>query len=391
MKTNMRVSLQLRLLPPLPRRRSLLLFALLLSHMNLSVAAPPAEQLQETAAAEPATETAAPIVAAIQRSLALLETASSGSAEQRKCFTCHSQAHPVIALAEARRRGFTIDQENFDRQIQHTAAHLDRGRSDYLEGRGQGGKSDTAGYALWTLQQGGFAASETIDPVVDWLRSQQQEPGNWKRSSDRPPSEASHFTTTYLALRALSHVAHQQHSSDTAERFARSRDWLIENTAADTEDRVFRLLALQLVQAGEDEISAAAAELLAKQLADGGWAQLDSLASDAYATGTALFALHRSGQLQTDQPAYQNGINFLLSTQREDGSWHVKSRSVPFQAYYETGFPHGKDQFISTSATAWATLALLLTQPEAGTPDAALGWHRSAPLGRGHFNFNTRG
>ena len=51
---------------------------------------------------------------------------------------------------------------------------------------------------------------------------------------------------------------------------------------------------------------------------------------------------------------------YLLKTQRADGTWYVKSRSKPFQPYYESGFPHEKDQFISIAASGWATAALAL-------------------------------
>jgi uncharacterized protein (TIGR03067 family) len=85
--------------------------------------------------------------------------------------------------------------------------------------------------------------------------------------------------------------------------------------------------------------------------------------SDAYATGTALVALHQAGSLPTTDPAYRRGVAFLLKTQQEDGSWLVRSRSKPLQPYYESGFPHGKDQFISSAASAWATTALALTCP----------------------------
>ena len=60
------------------------------------------------------------------------------------------------------------------------------------------------------------------------------------------------------------------------------------------------------------------------------------------------------------EAAYQRGLQYLLKIQLEDGSWHVSSRSKPFQPYYESGFPHGKDQFISCAATGWATWALTL-------------------------------
>jgi N-acyl-D-amino-acid deacylase len=110
------------------------------------------------------------------------------------------------------------------------------------------------------------------------------------------------------------------------------------------------------------------AELLKAQQVDGGWSQLDGMESDPYATATVLVGLIRSGQTDRQQPAYANGISYLVKHQTAQGSWHVKSRSKPFQKYFETGFPHKKDQFISTSATAWATIALLLALPsnEAG-------------------------
>ena len=103
-----------------------------------------------------------------------------------------------------------------------------------------------------------------------------------------------------------------------------------------------------------------AKKLLATQREDGGWSQLANLESDSYATGQALYALYETGQLQTDDTAFQNGISFLLKTQYEDGSWKVKSRSFPTVPFVYNGFPHEKDQFISAAGTNWATMALLL-------------------------------
>jgi hypothetical protein len=37
----------------------------------------------------------------------------------------------------------------------------------------------------------------------------------------------------------------------------------------------------------------------------------------------------------------------------------VRSRAIPIQPYFESGFPHGRDQFISAAAANWATTALL--------------------------------
>ena len=89
-------------------------------------------------------------------------------------------------------------------------------------------------------------------------------------------------------------------------------------------------------------------------------AHLPGGASDAYATGTALTVLCLAGGLPTDASAYQRGIRYLLQSQQADGSWHVVTRSKPVQPYFESGFPHGKDQFISVASSGWATTALIL-------------------------------
>jgi hypothetical protein len=94
---------------------------------------------------------------------------------------------------------------------------------------------------------------------------------------------------------------------------------------------------------------------------------LTTLETDAYATGQAMYALAMAGMLRTSDAAYQRGAAYLLRTQRPDGSWLVKSRSVPFQPYKESGFPHGKDQWISAAGTSWAALALTVPAQPAGS------------------------
>jgi mono/diheme cytochrome c family protein len=74
--------------------------------------------------------------------------------------------------------------------------------------------------------------------------------------------------------------------------------------------------------------------------------------------------LNTVGGVAVSDPAFQMGLRFLLRTQFEDGSWYVRSRAWPFQPHFESEFPHGKDQWISAGGTAWATMALLLTQPK---------------------------
>jgi N-acyl-D-amino-acid deacylase len=301
---------------------------------------------------------------AIERAIPLIESGSAGSAEQRTCFTCHNQALPVLALTEAQRQGFVIDEANLRRQLEHTLAHLERGKTNYLEGKGQGGKSVTAGYALWALKAGGHAADETTAAVTHYLLQEQRQAGRWSHPGTRPPSSGSDFTTTSVALRSLAAYGTAEQQPEIKSRIATVREWLVKTVPRDTEDPVFLLHALRSTEAGDDLLQQAAATLLCNQRDDGGWAQTDEMESDAYATGTVLVALVQANTLTIDNEQLQRGFKFLLDAQLDDGSWHVKTRAKPFQTYYESGFPHDKDQFISIAASSWATLALVLSLRE---------------------------
>ena len=101
--------------------------------------------------------------------------------------------------------------------------------------------------------------------------------------------------------------------------------------------------------------------------------------STAYATGKALYALQIAG-LPASDGEYERGVKFLLSTQEMDGSWFVKTRAMAFQPYFDTGFPHGYDQWISAAGTSWASMALSLASPVVKTDPIRLSTrHRTSP------------
>lgn len=300
---------------------------------------------------------------AIERSLPLIQKAMQGSLEQRShCFTCHHQGLGILTLVTAKSRGLSIDAGLLESQVQGAKGFLSKNKDRFLEGRGTGGEMDTAGYALWALSAANVPSDEVTSAVTNYLVKVQASSDHWKNSSDRPPSESSPFTSTYLSIRGLHAFGNADQQPAIEQRKARVKAWLVQTMAEDTEEQVFRLRALYLLAPGEPQTQLAAEILKKTQQEDGGFSQLPSGLSDPYATGSALVALHEAG-LPISDPAYQNGLRYLLKTQREDGSWYVKSRSVPFQTYYESGYPHGKDQFISMMAGCWSTMALALSLP----------------------------
>jgi hypothetical protein len=170
------------------------------------------------------------------------------------------------------------------------------------------------------------------------------------------------FTATALAVRSLRDFVPKERAREIEPRYARAREWLAKTPARSTEEKTFRLLGLAWAGAAKEDppVQQAIRTLLTDQRKDGGWGPTPALTSDAYSTGEVLVALHQAGGLSVSDPAYQRGVTFLLRMQEGDGSWFVRSRAVPFQPYFETGFPYGKDQFISAAATGWATMALTL-------------------------------
>jgi len=127
-----------------------------------------------------------------------------------------------------------------------------------------------------------------------------------------------------------------------------------------------KLMGLVWAKSAASAIAVQARRVKALQRADGGWSQTQLMASDAYATGQALAALRLAG-VPPSAHVYEKGVDYLLQTQREDGSWFVQSRGFGFQPYREYGFPHGRSQFISAAATSWAVMAL---SPAIDTPTA---------------------
>jgi len=305
------------------------------------------------------------IRSAVDRSLPLLIRGARGSMEQRRqCFTCHGQGAAIRALAAARSRGIAIDEAEFQANVGFVADFLGRNRPGYREGRGQGGRALTAGYALWALEEGGAPPGETTSAVAEYLLQYQRDRDHWEPDMPRPPSEKSFFTASYVALRGLKTFGTPEQQERIRDRTAQVGAWIRTTPPEETEDYVFRLWGLQLIGAAPDEIARGARDLVALRRGDGGWAQRLDLESDPYSTGTALVALHDAAEMPVTDPVYRRGLQFLLQAQLDDSSWHVVTRSDPIMTYFESGYPHDADQFLSMAAAGWATTALTYALPE---------------------------
>jgi squalene cyclase len=251
-----------------------------------------------------------------------------------------------------------VDELVARKQRQANADYLEAWRDRVLQGMGVPGEDVTVANMLFALAAEKHPADLTTDAMAHYLKNLQMPDGRWRHVGHRPPSESSDIELTALGLRALQAYAPKARRAEYDRAIWRAADWVRTAKAKTTTDWAFQLLGRAWAGDNQEAIRSAARSLLSLQRPDGGWGQIPSMASDAFATGQALYALHESGALAVTDPAYQRGMKFLLSTQLADGSWHVRSRTNPFQPHFESGFPHGRDQWISIAATNWSAVAL---------------------------------
>jgi N-acyl-D-amino-acid deacylase len=295
----------------------------------------------------------------IEKSIGLLQASGSEFSRTSGCTSCHHQYLPQIAFGMARERGIAFDEDAARRQSDATATLLNRVREDAVGNRDRiPDVPVSVSYALLSLSAGHHAADETTSAMARVIGAWQSDDGAfYPLPAMRPPIEASAVTATALSLRAL-----QLYGTSDEERVARAGRWLRTATPQTTEERAMRLLGLAWSKAPADDMRKSAEALLREQRSDGGWAQLAATETDAYATGQALVALQTAGHDVTST-AYRRGVAYLLRTQFPDGSWLVRSRTFPVQPLKESGFPHGKNQWISAAGTSWATMAIALALP----------------------------
>src|SRR5262249_53897572 len=309
----------------------------------------------------------AAVKTSVAKAIGLLQQSSLQFNRVSGCYSCHHQSLPQMALGIARTRGISVDETAARQQVEATIRVMKSVHISALENRDRiPDPPISVSYGLIGLAAEHYEADAITDAMTRVLAAWQSDEGAFHGlPAIRPPLEASSFAGTALSLRAL-----QLYGSGQDDRIARAAQWLRTSTPRTTEDRAMQLLGLAWAKAPADAVRSSMDALLAEQRQDGGWGQLPGLETDAYATGQALVALQTAGRAVTS-PDYQRGVALLVRTQLTDGSWLVRTRTFPVQPYRESGFPHGRNQWISAAGTSWATMALALSLPVASTVSQA--------------------
>jgi hypothetical protein len=223
-----------------------------------------------------------------------------------------------------------------------------------------GGQTDGPTWKLMALASERYPASPLTDAIVAYIAHNQRHDGAWWFGGiSRAPFEEGPMARTAMAIRVMQVFGTPAMKADLDFRIALARTYLANTKAATNDEAAMQILGLHWAGGSAAKVSALGNALAGAQHADGGWSQNRNLASDAYATGEALAALTETGIVAASGAVYQKGVKFLMDTQSADGSWYVRSRAPKFQPYFQSGFPHDHDQWISSAGTSWAVRALI--------------------------------
>jgi squalene-hopene/tetraprenyl-beta-curcumene cyclase len=261
--------------------------------------------------------------AAVQRSVSFIEEKGQWWIDEKNCSSCHRVGPMVWSLSAARQRGFTVS-EKLD-------AWIDWAVETYLAADDKGkvaGSGDKEGVAQVLLMldetNAKSVGGESLDRLARLIIDGQQADGSWKPggqlpSQKRPATETADVSTMWLALSLIG----RESVEGSVAAVNKATDRIKASPAGkSTEWYVSRLLVAQRAN-DSSAVQQMVEALRSQQNPDGGWGWLVGETSDALGTGMGLYALVRTGS-SADDATIQRAQQFLVATQRDEGSWAVK-------------------------------------------------------------------
>ena len=175
---------------------------------------------------------------------------------------------------------------------------------------------------------------------------------------------------------------------NTASPFDLAANWLANARSYNNEDRSWRVAGL--AWAGTNKAATAASRQRTPCRAASRW----RMVRPAHHAEHSL--RHRQKPCcapHCRSSRFQSGLSarsqMLLNTQQEDGSWYVQTRALGFQPWFDAGFPHGHNQWISAAGSNWAAMALAYALPESATQTASFS-QRSSPRAKSSLPSDNR-
>lgn len=308
----------------------------------------------------PEREKATAVKEAMDRGLAFLARDALAWKAEHNCSSCHHAALVVWAMNEARLRDNAPDET--------VLGDLTRWLTEAGEGKTGVKRPVEAPKALntkavyYALGLGSVtgrsdAEQEALDLLLRTVREDQTEDGSWVSWPETRPPIFGNSDETVTALASLALLPAVAAGNAPAKAAVDQGVAWLEKTETDDDPQSVALRLVLWTRLGRprEEWLPLVRRIQGRQREDGGWSQTAEGASDAWATGQALYALAHS-KLPDLEDAMARGRAFLWQTQRADGSWPMASRP-------QKPGDQGADSLIpiTGAGSAWAILGLSRT------------------------------
>jgi squalene-hopene/tetraprenyl-beta-curcumene cyclase len=294
----------------------------------------------------------------IDRGLAFLARDAMAWKDKHNCVSCHHAGLVIWSMREAKRRGHVVD-EPVLAELTRWVAESGDGRTclprPAAAPRALNPKAVWFALALGADPEPDAASKDGLKLLVKTVKGDQAEDGSWSAWPETRPPILGDSDDSMTALATLALMAAAETGDDSAKA---ARDKGLARLAGTKTDDDPQSVAIRLVlwrRAGRpaEEWEPLVRRIEERQNADGGWSQATGMASDAWATGQALYALAHAG-IRPSDPVIARARAFLVKTQRDDGSWPMTSRPV------KPGGEGAKSLIpIIGAGSAWAILGLV--------------------------------
>jgi hypothetical protein len=321
---------------------------------------------------------------AVDRAIKYLQTESAAWLKTRKCAACHHVPLPLWALGQAERQGYAIDRKFMADTVESLLGSKDKLMSSRIfpnpadlpdprpQGRGLNMGLPMLAVAARSLPSLSEGQKQSLKRIAGEIVKKQQRDGSWEffATLRRPPINESQTSDAAWIILALQGETGLDAPKAQREALSKGRVWLDARRPNLHQDKALKVLLGVRSGKPRKALQTTIDELLALQRTDGGWSQtVPDLKSDAFATGQTLYVLSLAGWT-AERPAIKRGLDFLVATQKPDGSWPMISRSTP------DGSPGSAKLLtpITCAASSWATLGLASLVPKekpAAKADAA--------------------
>jgi hypothetical protein len=306
----------------------------------------------------------AEVDAAIDRGLGFLVKDAQAWKKEHQCASCHHAALVICSMREAKQSGHAVDEPVMAELTKWIAESGDGKFGQARPANAPKAASPKAIYfalALGADPKPDATSQQGMKLLLKTVRAEQTENGSWSTwPGTRPPIFGnSDESLTALAILALLPAAATGDAQAMAAR-DRAVKWLAESKSDDDpQSTALRLVLWTRLGRPAEKWEPLVKRIKERQNADGGWSQTKDMASDAWATGQALYALAHAG-IKPSEAVIARGQAFLVKAQRPDGSWPMTSRPTEAGGKGSTSLIP-----ITGAGSAWAVLGLVRSNSQA--------------------------